>query len=200
MTASSLTRSYAEVRRRLRCPPNAVEDTGINMRNGWPLKLGMDLPNGVTGVPDIEPESDVPERTRNEKRKRISPYLVPPECRWSMRIGGSPLIPRAALHVTPRHVLMAVAKVWDIEPAVLLGPSMRYFAVAPRLVMMAVAYRLTGYSTLRVGRELQKDKSSVSHASGLMRHHIEAVAKKLGDSRDPLLWAYAMREQTGGVF
>lgn len=88
---------------------------------------------------------------------------------------------------------MAVAKVWDIQPRFLTGVQRELFITNPRQAVMALARMLTDASKQEIGKVIQKDASTVLHASRKLAPHIQATALELGDSRCPLEWARALK-------
>lgn len=63
--------------------------------------------------------------------------------------------------VTIAAIQRAVAEHYQVETALLKGPSRCRHAVYPRQVSMALARRLTDHSTVRIGSLLNRDHSTV---------------------------------------
>jgi chromosomal replication initiation ATPase DnaA len=120
--------------------------------------------------------------------------MVPVACRWTTLLEGfEPSIPTPERYITPRHVLLAVAKVWDIQPKILVGARREVFVIIPRGVALALALHLTRRSTTKVGQDLNKDHSTVLSASRRMAPHITAVGREFGDCKCLMTWARALK-------
>lgn len=61
-------------------------------------------------------------------------------------------------------VLAMVAKEWGVEPTALISDDRRADIVRPRLVAMALAYRVLGYSQARIARHMNRSASMVGDA------------------------------------
>lgn len=190
------------LRTKLFRPDNAVPDTGFHFKNGKPVKglaepvqCVRELPVGVEPLSPRQRSLWGRRKTdRRWKRKADPAYFIPPGFRWSTLLQGfEPRIPKPERHLTTRHILMAVAKVWDIQPRFLTGPQRETFIINPRQAVMALARMLTDASKQEIGKVIQRDASTVLHASRKLAPHIHATALKLGDSRCPLAWARAMK-------
>lgn len=180
--------------------PDLGEVHGIDIRTGerrgarrraaevaqrvWDLPVGVEPPKG----------RKLGSRNRRGEDRRDPAYFIPPGFRWTTLLHGfEPKIPKPERHLNTRHILMAVAKVWDIQPRFLTGVQRELFITNPRQAVMALARMLTDASKQEIGKVIQKDASTVLHASRKLAPHIQATALELGDSRCPLEWARALK-------
>lgn len=183
--------------------PDLGEVHGIDIRTGerrGARQVAAELAQKVWDLPvGVEPSKDRPlwNRRRNGKRckrPRDPAYFIPPGFRWTTVLHGfEPNIPKPERHLTARHILMAVAKIWDIQPKFLTGAGREVFIMNPRQAVMALARMLTDASKQEIGKVIHKDASTVLHASRKLAPHIQATALELGDSRCPLAWARALK-------
>lgn len=197
------------LRAKLFRPDNAVPDTGFHFKNGKPVKGPAEPVRKTWDLPlagDESPEwkrANPPlgrslwgRRKTDRRWKRLADpaYFIPPGFRWTTLLHGfEPKIPKPERHLTTRHILMAVAKVWDIQPRFLTGTQRELFIINPRQAVMALARMLTDASKQEIGKVIQKDASTVLHASRKLAPHIQATALELGDSRCPFAWAKALK-------
>lgn len=196
---AELRANYAASRARLWSPPNAVPDRGLHMKNGWPVEApekpvqaSLTVVATDQGAPqDTHPG---PLRRRRHRGPRPNPKAVPHACKWTTRLGCEPRILIPEHYITSRHVIAAVAKVWDIQPAILTGPRRELFAIIPRHVALALCRHLTPLSRAEIGRSFgDRDHTSVMHADRKMQPHIDAVAMMFDSKSLPEQWARAMK-------
>lgn len=185
--------------------PDLGEVHGIDIRTGerrGTCQAAVEVAQRVWDLPvGVEPLSPQQrslwgrrKTDRRWKRKADPAYFIPPGFRWTTALHGfEPKIPKPERHLTTRHILMAVAKVWDIQPKFLTGPQREVFIINPRQAVMALARILTDASKEEIGRVIQRDASTVLHASRKLAPHIQATALELGDSRCPLAWAGSLK-------
>jgi hypothetical protein len=210
---SSAVARAREVRARLMDPPNAVPDTVITVKDGRlisgvPVKAPAKPVQRFFIVDPLEQSKAEKRRQRwreAKQRRKQSVRYVPLDCRWTTLIGGEPRIPIPETTVTSRHIITAVCKVWDIQPAIIVGDRREIWAVNPRHVAIAICRHLTKLSTLELGRIFGgRNHSTIIHAQRRMQPHIDKVALTLAPieewvtnpelySRSPLDWAMAMK-------
>ena len=164
------------LRDRLMNPPNAVPDTGIRMRNGQPVAdASMPYrPHNVTVDPDIA-ALQVHKQAEKEARKAL----------WHKAKSSLP------------DMLEQVAAGLGEPMVLLLGESRSPPLVWHRQAAAAVVYRLTGASTTRVGRMMNRDHTTIVNSIRKMAHHIDAVACEMPAGSPPIEWARAMRARIG---
>lgn len=159
----ALLRHYAEVRNRLRRPPNAVPDTGINLRRD--------------NSPPPEPEPlELPERnielTPLQKR-RVETYRTS-FCRKD---------------ITFRNILKFVAAEFGVEHRRVLERSRNAKVVLPRQISFYLADKYLQQSLSSMGKCMELDHTSVLHgrnkikrlvaSDGTFRDRIKAIEAKL---------------------
>lgn len=139
-----LQRHYIAVRNRLRRPPNAVEDKGIDLHRNRPQPV----------LPPLVPLA-IKARPFHEIRVFISEQCRPP------KVVDTGMILRAVSH----HYRVGIA---DIK-----GRSRTATIVEPRHVAIFLALRLTIRSTTGLAQELDRDHSSIIHARDKMIDRIK---------------------------
>lgn len=208
-----MTPSRAKLFRPDNAKPDLGEVHGIDIRTGdrrTAHQAAAEVAQKVLGLPLAGEESSEWKRAQRApngrslwarrktnsrcKRPADPAFFIPPGFRWTTSLHGfEPKIPKPERHLTTRHILMAVAKVWDIQPRFLTGPQRETFIANPRQVVMAVARMLTDASRQEIGKVIKRDGSTVLHASRKLAPHIHATALELGDSRCPMEWARALK-------
>lgn len=139
-----LQRHYIQVRNRLRRPPNAVEDKGIDLKRGRPLPV-------IPASPPLTEKA----RPFHEIRVFISEQCRPPKV------------------IDTNMILRAVSHHYRVGIADLKGRSRTAVIVEPRHVAIFIALRLTIRSTTSLALELDRDHSSIIHARNKMMERIE---------------------------
>lgn len=157
------------IRQRLWNPPNAVEDTGITMRNGWPVRRRPKAPVAIVNALD------------RKKLPKQKPIVAPPE-------------PSLITFHNPKEILAAVCQVWQVPIYAVLSERRHHSIVVPRHVVMALMYRLTKRSYPRIGQALGgRDHTTILHGVRKMRPHIEALDGLMPEGAAPREWAFAMK-------
>ena len=160
------------LRDKLMNPPNARPDTGIRMRNGQPVRdVRPYRPNDATV------DAEVAERKRAEQAARQE--------LWHKAKSSLP------------DMLEQVAAGLGEPLVLLLGDSRLSPLVWHRQAAAAIVYRLTGASTTRVGRMMNRDHTTIVNSIRRMEHHIDAVACEMPEGSPPIEWAKAMRARIG---
>jgi hypothetical protein len=145
--AFDLQQRYIEIRKRLRRPPNAVVDQGIDLRrNRLPPTKGTPTP-----VPLTEKA-----RPFHEIRVFISEQCRPPK---TIDVG---------------MILRAVAHHYRVRIDDIKGRSRHATVVEPRHVAIFLALRLTTRSSVALAKDIDRDHSSILHARDKMILRIEA--------------------------
>lgn len=152
----ALLRHYAEVRNRLRCPPNAVPDTGINLRR--------DIPPPPEPEPIGLPEDRI-ELTPTQQR-RIEKYRTS-FCRKD---------------VTFRNILKLAAAEFGVEYHLVLTRSRVAKVVLPRQVAFYLASKHLQQSLSSMGKHLGLDHTSVLHG----RNKVKLLVAKNPSFRDQI--------------
>lgn len=160
-----LQQRAVDIRARLRCPPNAVADTGINMRNGWPVRL----------------------RRKPVERLKLAP--APPVA----KAAPEPLWEASRSKNMIRLIIGRVCKEWNIDLIELLSHRRQHYLCVPRQVAMAVALKLTPLSSMQLGRHFGRDHSTILHARRVMAGHMNAVAIELGSDAAIQEWVRALK-------
>lgn len=187
------------LRARLFNPPNALPDTGIHMRNGWPTR-----PPARPAEPPVAADAAHVLRIQNERQElairrrhrgpRIDPTVIPTALRWSTQLGCEPNIVIPHRYTTPRHIIFAVAKEWDIRPDILTGSRREAFAIVPRHAAMAVVDRLSKLSLVEIGKHFGgRCHHTVWSARRKMGDHISALNQELTDWSTPAEWVRALK-------
>ena len=153
------------VRARLMNPPNAVPDTGINMRNGRPFRVIPTKPHLVV-------------RSR-DKSESESDDAVPMEL---------------PLNTQVRYVILAVSKAWGVMPNEILLKRRMQRIVIPRHAAISIITQLTSLSTTRLAQYFNmKDHSCVVHALQKMHPHIMALDRRMGGAATIEEWVRALK-------
>jgi len=162
------------LRKRLWNPPNAVPDTGINLRNGRPVKAELPLPPAeVVWLSALLNESGFPMET-------------PPE-EWEAQ-NTKPIIKHAV-----KDIIWEVCQAWQVRPIDLLSKRRTDKIVLPRQVAMALTCRLTLHSLPQIGRFFGgRDHTTVLHAKRKLAPCVEAVGAD--ESSSVRAWVYGMKE------
>lgn len=175
------------LRAKLFNPPNAVPDTGINMKNGAPILRivrpfqpsrwktpTLTLLWEVTPYPLLSPPRPEPEPDR----------ATPPGY----------LKPKAAAI----SVLNETCSAYGLEQYRLLGDLRFAEIVRPRQAAMAIIRRITPMSLPQIGKFMGgRDHSTVCHACRKMAEHIAALDQELTDWSSPAEWVRAMKARLG---
>jgi Holliday junction resolvase RusA-like endonuclease len=108
-------------------------------------------------------------------------------------MGGEPNIVIPDRYTTPRHIIFAVAKEWDIRPDILTGRRQEAFAVRPRHAAIAIVHRLSRLSLYQLGEHFGRDHTSLINARRKMADHMAALDLVLNDQTPPILWVRALK-------
>lgn len=172
------------VRARLRNPPNAVPDTGITMRNGWPvngkvISVGFRPRDIAKPIPEVErpkylcAEFWLPWDTFLEEAPRFNPFSTADIIKAGADVFGISVADTKSAHRTK--------------------PLVRY-----RQAIIAIVCRLTTKSLPDIGRRFgDRDHTTILHSKQKMKPHIDAVAAELRTDATPTEWALAMRARLG---
>lgn len=135
--ATDLMRHYAEVRNRLRFPPNAVPDTGINLRRSREQKPSKELPKPPVAEKTITPI----------QKKQIEAYKTS-FCRTD---------------VTFRKILSLTAEEFGLDYKHLIRKTRVKKVVIPRQIACYLANKYIDQSLASMGRFLGQDHTSIIH-------------------------------------
>jgi Bacterial dnaA protein helix-turn-helix len=164
------------LRARLMNPPNAVADTGINMKNGWTIPR-----NSIPYQPCLW---RTPQITLIREFKPL-PVPKPPS-----DIPPGYLKPKA----TGILVINETCTAWGIPSYKLLSDLRITSVVQPRHAAMAIIRRLTPLSLPGVGRIFGgRDHTTIVNAVRKMADHIAALNQELNDWSTPAEWVRAMK-------
>lgn len=169
------------LRAKLWNPPNAVPDTGINMRNGHPvLKIVRPYQPSRWKTPTLTLVWEV------------TPYEPPPPREPDLCLLKPPGYrdPRA----TAILVVNETCEVWGIEQYRLIGDRRFAELVRIRWTAMAIIRRITPLSFPRIAKYLgRSDHSTIFHGCQQMAHHITALNQELSDWSTPAEWVRALK-------
>jgi len=168
------------LRARLMNPPNAVPDTGINLRNGRPVLK-------VAPLPKPEPSRwKMPTLTLVWE---VTPY-EPPD---TYRVVATPpgySKPKA----TAILIINEICAAWGIPQYRLVGDERFSEIVRPRWAAMAIIRRITPLSYPQIAKFVGKrDHSSVMSGCRKMDDHIAALDQELSDWSSPAEWVRALK-------
>lgn len=159
----AMLRHYAEVRNRLRFPPNAVPDTGINLRRKKEQMPALALPEIPTSK---EPLTEA-------QQSRVDTFRTS-FCRKD---------------VTFRNILRFVAAEFGIEYHLVISRTRTVPVVLPRQVAFYLSNKHLKQSLASMGRNMGLDHTSVLHGRDKIRRlvatnpefraQIEAIEVKL---------------------
>lgn len=165
--------------------PNAVPDTGINLKNGTPVLRGF--------------RPFQPSRWKTPKLTQIwelTPYPMPAPA----FIPPSPpaKIDKPPGFLTPKAVAISVVNetcdAWGIEQYRLIGELRFAEVVRVRQAAMAIIRRITSLSFPRIGEFFGgRDHSTVIHANRKMLPHIAALNQELTEWSTPAEWVWALK-------
>lgn len=166
------------LRQRLWNPPNAVEDTGINLRNGRPVRQPPKLevvsrgPEIISGqAPPLTSDSPYPvrKRTLNQLYLELPAHKV-------------------------RDIILRVCAVWNVFPSEVLSKRRGSHLIEPRHTAIAIAYRLTSLSTTQLCRHFKmSDHTSIMHANRKMADHVRALNLTLPATASIADWVEGMK-------
>jgi hypothetical protein len=146
MTIKEITENAKQIRDRLRHPPNAVHDTGI------------DLTKKSSSHRGDEPNPDPP------IKKMLEMLPEPPRKRYQFAPSRKCLI--------FDDILEAVSTHYGVSIEAIRGPSRRTHTGFARFVVVHLAIKLSKKPSLSaIGRNLNKDHTSILHA----RNRIKAI-------------------------
>ena len=170
------------LRARLMSPPNAVPDTGINMRNGKAIPRPVPVPPPCTWT---QPKLTLVWRwTPPPQIPEVRPAVAeeqPPGIKNPMAI--------AILIINEICVVYGIPQYQLISSYELTAES-----YIPRQAAMAIVRRLTPFSLSEVGRLFDgRDHSTVAHARRKLAHHIAALNQELTDWSTPAEWVRALK-------
>lgn len=143
--AQALLRHYAEVRNRLKRPPNAVPDTGINLQR----KDKVDPPSQQLCKTDSTLLLTQVQLSRLETYRNSF-------CRTDI--------------ITFRSVLRFVAEEFGLRYSEITARNRFKVVVIPRQIAIYIGNTLTGHSLAGMGRFLELDHTSVIHARDKVRN------------------------------
>lgn len=178
-----------DIRARLRCPPNAVADTGINMKNGAP----------VLRVVRPYESSREPSRWQTPTLTliwEVTPYYPPAPLFIPIPPVPSPDIPpgHRKPNATAILVLNETCLVWGIQQYMILSGRSFAALVRPRWAAMAIIRRLTPWSFPQIGKFFGgRDHATVWLAKKRMTDHIAALNQELDDWSTPAEWVRALK-------
>lgn len=173
------------LRKRLWYPPNAVPDTGIDLRrqrsNVVPFR-----PRDITKPqPGTDPKPDpvyepVPliKNMNPAKNGGIAREDAPPTSRFGLR-----------------EIRLAICEVWGISEIELVGRRRAQKVARPRQVAYAMSCRFTTHSLPTIGRSLDRDHTSVLIGARKVRHLVDAVAAELASDAPAIEWARALKRR-----
>lgn len=169
------------LRQRLMSPPNAVPDTGINMRNGRPILKVVEPP---------------PCTWRKPKLTLIWQWKAAEKPSFDLKQESEPLLPPG--HKSPKATAIAVINetcaVWGIEQYRFFSKLRWAEVVRPRQAAMAIIRRITPLSFPRIGKCFGgMDHSTIVHADKKMARHIAALNQELTDWSTPAEWVRALK-------
>lgn len=173
------------LRARLWNSPNAVEDHGINMRNGWPVERPK---------PSLVPQPKTALVAR-EGVRRTRPTYLPQITEWENVTTASCLYEDDAVgeKITVGQVQHAVGEIFGIKWKDLVSESRLAKFVKPRHVAMALSYELTNRSLPSVGLAFGgRDHTTTLHAYQKHRDLIERIGPTMPKIATALDWARAM--------
>lgn len=139
-----LIRNAKEIRQRLRFPPNAVIDTGINLTRKSTAYKG-----------DIPPPDTPPKRP-------LVIQLAPPK----------PPEPAFHIPISMNEIVEAVCDYYGPSPASIRGPNRMAILCHARRIIVYLAVKLLGKSLSSIGRNLNKDHTSILHAKRKIDAHL----------------------------
>lgn len=171
------------LRKSLFFPPNAVPDTGINMRNGLPVKQS----------------NVIPFKPKNISRP-VRPKYRGPDTFCRMLCNSMPYPIEAELSERPvvlvPQVIRIVAEVFGVTEEELHSDSRCFPLTLYRQMAMALAAKLCRNNSLpNIGRYFRRDHTTVLHAKRKMQPHIDAVAAELPADAPAIEWARAMKRR-----
>lgn len=180
-----LQQRAVDIRARLHCPPNAVPDTGITMRNGAPV---------LRVVRPFQPSRwKTPTLTQVWE---VTPYPLP--AFLPPAVPRQPDTPSPPGYLKPKAtailVINEICSAWGIEHYRILGPQRIAEIVKPRSAAMAIIRRITSMSFPQIGKFFGgRDHSTILHANRKMAHHIAALNQELTDWSTPAEWVRALK-------
>jgi hypothetical protein len=140
---SEMVSNYREIRTRLRNPPNAVFDRGIDLH--------------PTLIPITELSS-----------KDIQEVLEPPNpihCHVTVEeIQGPPIGPIVPRKLTLSIIEKAICRYYKVPKNAIRGTRKQTWIVVPRQVMFYLACTHTGLSLTRIGHLYKRDHTTILHA------------------------------------
>lgn len=137
MSAQEIIDKAKEIRQRLRYPPNAVPDPGI------------DLTRKSTAYKGNEPNPDPPVKKALEEPKQEISY-PPIDIKFPVLFSD---------------IVDAVSTHYGVTPTAIYGASRRAHTCFARFVVIHLAFRLMRLPSFKaIGRFLNKDHSSIIHA------------------------------------
>jgi hypothetical protein len=170
-----------DLRERLRNPPNAVADTGINLRNGAPV---------LRIVRPFQPSRwKTPTLTLIWELKRPAPSFIPippmpPDTPPGYRKPKSTAI----------SIINETCAVWGIEQFKLLSTMRIASVVRPRHAAISIIRRLTPLSFPKIGEFLGGlDHTTCLYANRKLSDHIAALNQEFDDWSTPAEWVRALK-------
>lgn len=176
-----------QLRDRLRNPPNAVADTGINLRNGRPVmrvpyepcRWSTPTLTLIWEVTPYAPPAFLP--------SAFSPPLPDPDAR---SVSPGHLKPKATAILVINETCIA----WGIEQFKLLSGRKFTEIVKPRWAAMAIVRRITPLSFPQIGEFFGgRDHATAWLAKKKMADHIAALNQELDDWSTPAEWVRGLK-------
>jgi hypothetical protein len=172
------------LRARLMNPPNAVTDTGINLKNGAPvLRILRPFQPSRWKTPTLTQIWEL------KPRHQPNPVFIP--------------IPPMPQDTPPGYrkpkstaisILNETCTVWGIEQYKLLSTVRIASIVRPRHAAISIIRRLTPLSFPKIGEFLGGlDHSTALYANRKMFPHIAALNQELDDWSTPAEWVRALK-------
>ena len=180
-------RHAVDISERLRSPPNAVPDTGINMKNGAPV---------APVAPVLRPFQ--PSRWKTPALTliwEVTPYHPPnPVFIPIPPIPGPDVTPGRARPIqTIREIIAQACLAWGVEEHNLLSARQTGHLARVRHAAVAITHRLTPLSLPAIGRRFGRDHTTILYAIRKLSHHIAALNQELNDFSSPAEWVRALK-------